>query len=143
MAFSFYVDELFNDFRINNGDLVLSQGAETVRQQIRIALNTELGEWFLNRYYGIKYYPSDLRLNSDENDIEAIFGNNITAAEIEAYFLSTVYNVPGVQYVLRFEIIPDSSNRRLEINMTVVVSREVFNGIGTQRNVDVSLTVGT
>ena len=65
MAYSFYIDEIYNDFRISNGDLVLVQGADNVVQQIRITLKTELGEWFLNTNFGLPYYSSTKNINDN------------------------------------------------------------------------------
>ena len=142
MAFTFAVDEFYNDFRISNGDMVLAQGSEAVREQIRIALNTELGEWFLNQFYGLPYYATDFTMNNDDSETEAILGTNISAARIEAYFIAQVYSVPGVRLVTNFLLSPISNNRAFSIQMNVIVEENVYNGFGTQRNVDVSLTVG-
>lgn len=142
MPFTFAVDEFYNDLRVSNGDIVLAQGSEAIREQIRIALNTELGEWFLNQYYGLPYYSSDFNINNDDSETEAIFGTNISAARIEAYFIAQVYSVPGVRLVTNFVLSPLVSNRAFSIQMNVIVEEDVYNGLGTQRNVDISLTVG-
>ena len=140
MAYSFYIDEIYNDFRISNGDLVLVQGADNVVQQIRITLKTELGEWFLNTNFGLPYYSSTKNIN--DNSTPGILGGNKSAAEIEAYLVAAVLQVPGVVTINRFDLVEVSAQRRVVVNMDVQVESFDFQGIGTQSEVNISLGVG-
>ena len=139
MAYSFYIDDLFNDFRISNGEIALVQGTDNVAQQIRITLRTELGEWFLNTNFGLPYYSVTKDLN--DNNTQGILGGNLSAAEIESYLLAAVFQVPGVVSINRFEM-TQLSDRRLLVDMDVLAESFDINGIGTQEEVNISLGLG-
>lgn len=141
MAYSFYIDEIYTDFRISNGNLVLVQGADNVVQQIRNTLRTELGEWFLNTNFGLPYYSSTKEIN--DNSTPGILGGNTSAAEIEAYLVAAVLQVPGVVTINRFDLTESSGERKVFVDMDVQVESFDFKGIGTQSSVNISLGVGS
>lgn len=140
MAFSFFIDERYNDFRINNGNMVLVQGADNVAQQIRTTLRTERGEWFLNLNFGLPYYSTSTDVNDNSNP--GILGGNSSAAEIQAYIVAATLQVPDVVTINRFELIELSESRSVLVDMDVQVAKFDFQGIGTQSVVNISLGVG-
>ena len=44
------------DLVFENGDFVMIEGVEEVRQCLEIMLSTNLGEWFLNEDFGFNYH---------------------------------------------------------------------------------------
>ena len=139
MAYSFYVDDFYNDFRITNGEMVLVQGCDNVAQQIRITLRTQLGEWYLKTTFGLPYYSTTGDVN--DNTTRGIFGGNIAAAEIEDHLLLAVFQVPGVISVNSFEL-SQVTSRKFIVNMEVLVESSNVNGLGTQEEVSISLDLG-
>lgn len=139
MAYSINIDDLFNDFRISNREIVLVQGVDNVAQQIRITLRTQLGEWFLNTNFGLPYYSITKDLN--DNNTQGILGGNLSAAEIESHLLAAVFQVPGVISINRFEL-TQLSERKFFVDMDVQAESFDINGIGTQEEVNISLGLG-
>ena len=138
MSYSLFIDPLFNDFRISNGDIVLVKGDDAVVQQIRTTLRTQLGEWFLNINFGLPYYSlSATDINDNSNP--GILGGNLSAAEIQSYLIAAVLQVPGVITIDQFLIEEVSTTRNIFVEMTVTVETFPFNGIGTQKQVSINL----
>lgn len=140
MSFTFYIDDLYNDFRINTGNMVLVSGAEQVVQQTRSTLRTELGEWYLNILFGLPYYSSTATLN--DNATPGILGGKMSAAEIEAYLVAAVLQVPGISTINNFELIEVSDTRQLYTNMTVTAETFTNNGLGTQTQKQIYIGLG-
>lgn len=84
------------------GDASLLEGAERIAQQIRVSLQTVLGEWFLDVTVGVPYLERVLVKSPDRAGIEAIFRARITA-------------VAGVKFVRRLELLIDHQGRALAL----------------------------
>ena len=138
MSYTLLIDPLFNDFRINNGDIVLVKGEDAVVQQIRTTLRTQLGEWFLNINFGLPYYslnPTDINDNANPG----ILGGNLSAAEIQSYLTAATLQVEGVLSLDEFLIEETASTRNVVVFMKVTIDAFPFNGIGTQKEVSINL----
>lgn len=140
MSFTFYIDEMYNDFRINTGNMVLVSGVNQVVQQIRSTLRTELGEWYLNILFGLPYYSSTTTLN--DNATPGILGGKMSAAEIEAYLLAAVLQVPGVSTINNFELVEVADTRALYANITVTAESFDNNGLSTQAQKQIYIGLG-
>lgn len=69
-----------NDLVINK-DAILIDNAERVAQQIRIRLNSFLGEWFLNTAYGIPYLEYILIKNPNLTLVRSILRKQIAGVD--------------------------------------------------------------
>jgi hypothetical protein len=85
-----------------SGDASLLDGAERIAQQIKVSLQTLLGEWFLDVTVGVPYLERVLVKTPDRAAIEAIFRTRITAVE-------------GVRFVRRLDLMIDHQGRALAI----------------------------
>jgi hypothetical protein len=85
-----------------SGDVALLEGAERIAQQIKVSLQTLLGEWFLDVTVGVPYLERVLVKTPDRAAIEAIFRARITA-------------VQGVSLVRRLDLTIDHQGRALAI----------------------------
>ena len=90
-----------HDLDLSN--LTLTDGAERVRQQIKVTLLTFLGEWFLNTDHGVPYF-------------EQILKKAPSRAAIEAVIRAKVKDVPGVVSVSEMRLLMDAPGRRLAIH---------------------------
>jgi len=138
MAYTLFIDPLFNDFRINNGDIALVKGEDAVVQQIRTTLRTQLGEWFLNINFGLPYYsltPTDINDNANPG----ILGGNLSAAEIQSHLIAATLQVPGVITVDEFIINESFSDRNVFVFERVTVETFPFNGVRTQKEININL----
>lgn len=95
-------DLLLND----KNDLVLITGPDRVAQQIKIALLTWLGEWFLDSTVGVPYLERILKKNPNLAQIK-----NILRAKIKA--------VADVKSVVSVSVIFDQQKRNLTVNYEV------------------------
>lgn len=139
MAFTYYIDPMFNDFRVKDGQLIFVRGVDCTEQQIKVALLEELGEWFLDIDRGIPYYSSTTTLN--DNTTPGILGGKLSAAEISAILRRVILEVPNVTRVETFEISQNTQNRSLSIRSTVQVEIFDVNGIGTQSLATIEIEV--
>ena len=91
----------------------------------------------------LRVFPicSDLSATAP-NFLFTSFQSNKSAAEIEAYLVAAVLQVPGVVTINRFDLVEVSAQRRVVVNMDVQVESFDFQGIGTQSEVNISLGVG-
>lgn len=128
MPFSLFIDGLNNnDFRIRRGRFVLSTGAEAARNRILVALNTQLGEWFLDTRQGIPYYGDN-----------GIMGGRKSAEEIAAIFRMAVLSDPEVDRMDEFEIVEDINNPRgYNISMTLTLNATGPDGTSEQISIEV------
>lgn len=136
MSFTYYIDSSFNDFRVKDGQLVFARGEYVIIQQIRTALQVELGEWFLNTQTGIPYYSANGTLNDNTNP--GIFGGKISAAELSAYLRKAILQVPQVIKINTF-LLTETVNRTVQIESQVLVETNTVNGIGFQTVVNINL----
>lgn len=70
-----------HDLMFKNNRLVLVDGANQKAQQIKIALLTFLGEWFLDTSHGVPYFEQVLLKQVDKVKIENVFRQKIAAVK--------------------------------------------------------------
>jgi hypothetical protein len=98
--------DLNNDLMIENGDLKLSDKKQSLKQQIKRALLTFKGEWFLDENIGLPYYQEIL---GQKNSINAI----------KAIFVEAIQKIEGVKELVELKIRLDDS-RSLFIKFTII-----------------------
>lgn len=92
-------------------DLLLVDGAESVKQEAEILLKTFLGEWFLDITVGIPY-------------LEVILVKNPDRAQIESILRAKLKEIDTIQSVPTVEIRVDRQNRTGQINLPDMVTDE-------------------
>jgi hypothetical protein len=103
MAFSFLLTRggaALPDYRIKNGKIVLSSGADAARDRIYMALNINLGEWYLDVDKGIPLYGEN-----------GILGGKRTEGEVGAIYRRAILRDPETERVVSLSIIQDSFRR--------------------------------
>lgn len=107
MAFSFLLRRnglSQPDYQIRAGRIVLSSGADAARDRIYTALQTDVGEWFLDVNKGIPY--------TGEN---GILGGKRSEAEVGALYRRRILLCPEVGRVNSLEITQDA-NRHVDVS---------------------------
>lgn len=113
MAFSFLLNRggtSLPDYRISDGKIVLSTGSDAARDRIYTALQTQLGEWFLDVDKGIPYYGEN-----------GILGGKRTEAEVAAIIRRVILQDTEVDRIVSLDIIQDSF-RRVTVTGEVLLS---------------------
>ena len=90
------------DLDIQNGQLVLIEGQEEIKQHLEQRLRTFLGEWFLDETLGIPYFDNILK-------------KNVIPSEIESIFINEIVSTPGVVRLLTFDLTLDKELRQLNL----------------------------
>lgn len=112
MSIDIKLDPLTHDIALSKtNDLVLIDGAERIRQQIKVTLLTFFGEWFLDTTFGVPYF-------------EVILIKNPRRAEIENVLRQKVRDVPGVSNVPSVEIEIDAATRQGRITLEGIETEE-------------------
>lgn len=101
-----------HDLLIRNGQLVLVDGVNQTAQQIKIALLTFLGEWFMDNSVGVPYFDQVLLKSPDKSKIEHIFRQKILA-------------VANVKRVLSLRTLLDRQARLLVVEFEAQTSNGV------------------
>ena len=66
-----------HDLLIRNGQLVLVDGVNQTAQQIKIALLTFLGEWFMDTSVGLPWFEQNLIKQPEKAKVENIFRKKV------------------------------------------------------------------
>lgn len=112
MSIDIKLDPITHDVSLSKtNDLVLIDGAERIRQQIKVTLLTFFGEWFLDTTFGIPY-------------LEIILIKNPRRAEIETTLRQKVRDVPGVSAVPSVEIEIDAETRQGRVTLEGIETEE-------------------
>lgn len=112
MSIDLKLGPLTHDIALSKtNDLVLIDGAERIRQQIKVTLLTFFGEWFLDTTFGMPYF-------------EVILIKNPRRAEIENVLRQKVRDVPGVSAVPSVEIEIDAATRQGRITLEGIETEE-------------------
>ena len=90
------------DIDIENGQLVMVEGQEEIRQHLEQRLRSFLGEWFLDQTIGIPYFDDILK-------------KNVIPSEVESIFINEILSTPGVVRLLTFDLTLDKDVRRLNL----------------------------
>ena len=93
------------------GGIMLVDGIQRVRQQIKVTLLTFLGEWFLDNTWGVPY-------------LEKIMVKAPNRAEIENVVRARVRNVPGVIAVPNVLVEIDAQARQGRITLNDIQTSE-------------------
>lgn len=113
MAFSFLLNRggtSLPDYRIQGGKIVLSTGSDAARDRIYTALQTQLGEWYLDVDKGVPYYGEN-----------GILGGKRTEAEVAAIIRRVILRDPEADRIVSLDIIQDSF-RRVTVTGEVLLS---------------------
>lgn len=101
-----------HDLALSKGyDVVLIDGLQRVRQQIKVTLLTFLGEWFLDNTWGVPYF-------------ETIMVKSPNRAEIENVVRARVRDVPGVTAVPNVQVEIDAQARQGRITLDDIQTNE-------------------
>lgn len=112
MSIDIKLDPFTHDVSLSKtNDLVLIDGAERIRQQIKVTLLTFFGEWFLDTTFGVPY-------------LEIILIKNPRRAEIENVLRQKVRDVPGVSAVPSVQIEIDAATRQGRITLEGIETEE-------------------
>lgn len=95
-----------HDLTLVNGDLVILDGAERVRQHLAIKLRLWRGEWFLDEEFGTPYLTD-------------ILGKQISLGGSVAALKTSILEVDGVQAITRFDFEFNRSSRNLVVDFDV------------------------
>jgi len=87
----------------NNGDIVLIDGAERVRQQLEFRLSLWRGEWFLDLGFGTPYNDN-------------ILGKALTVDGAVAAIRKEIMDVDGVNTITSLDYTFDRKKRKLSVN---------------------------
>ena len=120
MSLSLHIDAIDYDFRIIAGRLQLVSGPDAVVERLRVRLHAYLGEWFLDRRFGLPWYDGDMLGASNSRLLSPLIRREILKD-------------PEVEAVLAFAV--SQSGRQLSIQAMVRTTHgdtlslsEVFNG---------------
>lgn len=94
-----------HDLDTSNLDLKLIDGAEQVRQQLKIKLKLWTGEWFLDTEFGTPY-------------IQSILGKQLTLSGAIAAIRKSILEVSGVQAIQEFTYDFNNQERILSVSFT-------------------------
>lgn len=113
MAFTLKLDVFNHDLKIKNGKFVRVQGADEVRQRIKVALWHHFDEYFLNRPNGLPWYQS-------------ILGSKMPQETLQTILRQKIQSVPGVIQVLSLQI--SRIGRDYTASVTALVERGPADG---------------
>jgi hypothetical protein len=94
-----------HDLRISAFDLVLLDGAESVRQQLLIKLKLWRGEWFLDTEFGTPY-------------LQSILGKQLTLSGALAALRQSILEVSGVRSIQELIYNYSAQQRTLSVTFT-------------------------
>ncbi len=101
------------DLALENGNFVLIDGSELVRQSILSRFRFFLGEWFLDVREGVPYFR-DILVKSPDRDI------------VRSVFRQVLADTPGVLNILSFEILYDAQARTIRFSFEVQSTDDVI-----------------
>jgi len=94
------------DLLLNELDLKLTQGTDSVEQRLRQNLKAYQGDWFLDESNGLPYYKDILVKNPDIPNIESIFKVSIVETEgvDELLEFNSSFNAATRQFSISFKV---------------------------------------
>lgn len=99
------IDQATNRLVMESGDLVLTQGQDTIQQHLISRLRSFRQEWFLNLDEGVPYFQEVLKKNPNPKIIDAIFKD-------------VIVNTDGVIELTEFDLKFDTEARKLLVAFT-------------------------
>lgn len=112
-----------HDLSVEDGDLVLLDGVESIAQHLRIRLQFFLEEWFLDTRIGIPYY-------------QRLLGQKPQESVVRAIFRPAIESTPGVEALNDLQVDYDGASRAL------AVSFRALTDTGEQLVFDEELIIG-
>ena len=103
------------DLIINNGDFVMVEGSEELRQSIDRILTTNIREWFLDIDFGLDY--------------DAIRGKGKSRQGIELALRNAIFQDERIDEVIFHKIDFNRVARHLEIEFDAIAGEEVIEGL--------------
>ena len=98
------INETTGDLEIGtDGDLIIIDGIDAIRQNLRIRLQLFRGDWFLDTRLGIPYFEEVLRKAPDLNVVQSLLRDAIRTTE-------------GVTEITEFELDFIGATRRLTLD---------------------------
>lgn len=97
MAYTLKLDTFSHDLTIKNGKFVRVNGADEVRQRIKVALWHHYNEYFLNRGNGLPYYDYGAGHTH-------IMGSKLSQQTLHNMLRNKILSVPGVLRLVDSEI---------------------------------------
>lgn len=94
--------------------LRMVEGADEMRQSVRLLLQTNTGEWFLNTGHGLEYM--------------SILGQKPNEELIRAAFMEAFQQEPRIEEVLSLDFEFDRLDRHLTVNFRLRMEGEVIEG---------------
>jgi len=95
------------DITIKDNDLQLTTNDSSVVQELKLRLDTRLGEWFLNVNVGMPYFEDYFTKGANETYIKSLFNDEILKAE----------NVKSIKYL---DLEHNKETRNLLVNFGVI-----------------------
>ena len=99
------------DLHLENGQLVLVDGAEGIAQHIRNRLQLFRGEWFVDLRVGMPYF-------------EELFVKNPDLDVLRTLFREAIQGTPGVSSVPQTDVRMDRVNRSATVTFTAVLDTD-------------------
>lgn len=100
-----------SDLVVDNGDLVLVDGVESISQHLRIRLRFFKGEWFLDERIGLPFYDSILVKRPNLDVVRSILREAIVTC-------------PGVEALETLDLDFDATTRQLSVELVAVAEGE-------------------
>lgn len=123
MSMTWKLDDSTNDLTIQNGSLVLTNGADEIKQRILVTLRHEYGEYFLNTDDGVPWYEGLLG-SSDRVVAESILRFVILSVPgvVSIIGMSTSFVNRSLSFSCQVEVqtIEDQSTDTITVSMTYV-----------------------
>ena len=103
------VDDVEGDLVVENGDLVLTYGLESIRQDVHARLRFFAGEWFLNADEGVPYFEHVLVKSPDRALLRTVFRDVILGARgvIDVPEIKLDYNAANRRLMVTFRATSD------------------------------------
>lgn len=100
------LDEVTGDLTLVDGDLVLTEGPESVAQELRLRLGMFFSEWFLDESEGVPYVQEIFQKGTDRGTVDGILKREILS-------------VPGVIELVEYNLELDDTLRKGTVTFTV------------------------
>lgn len=98
------LNALTGDIDFTNGMDIVVTTAEEIHQRLTIRLNTFLGEWFLDRNYGVPYFQQILGKGRKKATIDSILQDQILADGNVLEIVSFSSTTEGRKYSVEFRV---------------------------------------
>ena len=113
MAWTLKLDQFSHDLRIENGRFVRVNGADEVRQRVKVAIWHYIEEYFLNIPNGVPWY-------------EQILGRKAGTAIVSLILRRKILATPGVIRIVDFLVNFDTITRTFTLSSTIQVEGNQF-----------------